>query len=281
MSSFSPSSSFSASPVTFVPRHLSLPSLTSSSRVLFIGDVHGCYEELQDLLALSGVEVGVDAVVLTGDLIAKGPFPMEVLHFVRTTPNVLTVMGNHDHHVVQAMMRREGIPAPLLSFPTLPPPPPPPPPPYDQQPHEFVAEKLTGEEERRWMASLPLSISLPSLSPPHVVVHAGLVPGVALEDQQPFVLMNVRNITEDGRGIKGKKEGVNWVERWTGPEKVIFGHAASRGVQQVEGGMALGLDSGCCYGKQLTGWLLPEGRLLQVQARRMYERPDHTRGGAE
>ena len=38
--------------------------------------------------------------------------------------------------------------------------------------------------------------------------------------------------------------------------------------------MALGLDSGCCYGKQLSGWLLPEGQLLQVQAKRVYQQPD-------
>ena len=271
MSTSSSSSPVPSPPLTFVPRHLSLPSLSSSSRVLFIGDVHGCWEELQELLALSGVEVGVDAVVLTGDLIAKGPFPLQVLHFVRTTPNVHSVMGNHDHHVVQALIRREAGKAS--------PSPPLPPPSYGQQPHEFVAAQLTEEADRRWLASLPLSISFPSLSPPHVVVHAGVVPGVPLECQQPFVLMNVRNVTEDGRGVKGKKEGVNWVERWKGPEKVIFGHAASRGVQRVEGGLALGLDSGCCYGKQLTGWLLPEGRLLQVQARRVYEQPDHSRGG--
>ena len=133
-------------------------------------------------------------------------------------------------------------------------------------------------EEKGWYSTLPLSLTLPALSPPHVVVHAGLLPGLPVEAQDPFLLMNVRNITEEGKGIKGKKEGVNWVERWRGPMKAVFGHAAARGLQVVEGGWALGLDSGCCYGKQLSGWLLPEGRLLQVQAKRVYEQPDAERG---
>lgn len=245
--------------------HLSLPSLTSTSRILFVGDVHGCYDELRELISAANIRLGEDAVILTGDLVAKGPKPLEVLRFVRGTPCVYSVMGNHDHHVVRAIVKREEKPLPS------------PVPPYEEQPHEHVAATLTADE-RRWYSNLPLTISLPSLSPPHVVVHAGVMPGVAWSEQDPFLLMNLRNITDDGRGIKGKKEGVNWVERWHGPEKVVFGHAAARGLQQPESGWALGLDSGCCYGKQLSGWLLPEGRLVQVPAQRVYEQPDHERG---
>ena len=209
---------------------------------------------------LSGVRIGVDFILLAGDLVAKGPKPLEVLRWVRSTANVWSVMGNHDHHVVAAIIRRQQKP---LQAPV---------PPYEEHPHEHVAALLSAEEAV-WYSQLPLSLSLPWLQPPHLLVHAGLVPGVELERQEPFVLMNIRNVTDDGRGLKSKKEGVNWVERWKGPTKVIFGHAAGRGVQQVEGGMALGLDSGCCYGKQLSGWLLPEGKLLQVQAKRVYEQP--------
>ena len=247
--------------VAFVPRHAALPDVLPTSRVLFVGDVHGCYEELQELIALSGVQVGVDTIVLTGDLIAKGPAPFDVLRFVQSTAHVHSVMGNHERHAVTAILRNQDQPLQSVV------------PPYDQRPHEHVAAALS-PADRQWLASLPLSISLPSLQPPHVVVHAGLVPGVALSEQKPIDVMNMRNLTADGAGTKSKKEGVNWVERWYGPEVVIFGHAAARGLQRPEGGWALGLDTGCCYGKQLTGWLLPERRLLQVRAKRVYQQPD-------
>ena len=51
---------------------------------------------------------------------------------------------------------------------------------------------------------------------------------------------------------------------WQGPELVIFGHDAKRGLQQEEN--AIGLDSGCVYGKKLTGIILPEREFVFVNA---------------
>ena len=155
--------------------------------MLFIGDVHGCYDELQELLSLSGVRVGVDLVLLCGDLVAKGPKPFDVLRFVHSTPNVWSVMGNHDHHVVQAMLRRQEKPLQGVV------------PPYDEQPHDHVAAVLS-HAERAWYAALPLSISLPWLQPPHLLVHAGLVPGTEVEAQEAFLLMNIRKRHRRGEG---------------------------------------------------------------------------------
>ena len=50
---------------------------------------------------------------------------------------------------------------------------------------------------------------------------------------------------------------------------MYFGHDAKRGLQLV--GAATGLDTGCCYGRQLSAMILPERRLVQVQALRVYE----------
>ena len=60
---------------------------------------------------------------------------------------------------------------------------------------------------------------------------------------------------------------------WSGPEAVIFGHDAARGLvrRELDGRLvALGLDTGCVYGGQLTGWIAEEDRLLQVPAARVY-----------
>ena len=251
--------------VTFTPRHDTLADIQPHHRVLFVGDVHGCFDELQALIAEAGVTAGTDYILLAGDLINKGPKPLELIEWLRTTPRAYSVMGNHDHHVVRAMQRQADGHTPDHMT-------------YDTHPHDYIAAHLS-PTQRHWYASLSLTIRLPSLSPPHLLVHAGLVPGVALEAQQPFDLMNIRNVLADGSGSKKRTDGVNWVDRYGGEQgTVVFGHCAARGVQLVQdgsGGMrCVGLDSGCCYGKELSGWLLPDRRLVQVKAFRMYANPD-------
>lgn len=58
---------------------------------------------------------------------------------------------------------------------------------------------------------------------------------------------------------------------WNGPQHVVIGHDARRGVQQYK--YATGIDSGCVYGNYLTGILIEDGvwdnrKLVQVKARK-------------
>jgi predicted phosphodiesterase len=55
--------------------------LEPKGRVIIIGDVHGCIEELKELLVKAEYVHGVDTVILVGDLSDKGPYPLEVGQF--------------------------------------------------------------------------------------------------------------------------------------------------------------------------------------------------------
>ncbi len=211
---------------------------------LIIGDVHGCLEELEALVKLAGLGPA-DRVILVGDLVAKGPDSRGVLQLCRER-GFLTVLGNHDAHVLRTRDPDEAHKV--------------------KGEHRQIAASLSKEDWEQLQAT-PLHRHLPELGVR--VVHGGFVPGVPIERQRREDCLNLRSIKPDGSGSKKIEDGVPWASRWTGPDFVVFGHDALRKLQQYP--HAWGLDTGCCYGGALTGVLLPEKRLLQVKARRVYK----------
>ena len=97
------------------------------------------------------------------------------------------------------------------------------------------------------------------------MVHGGLVPGIPIEQQTRDHLLNLRSIKDNGEPSK-KIVGAPWASLWTGPEHVVFGHDAVRGLQRHP--FATGLDTGCVYGRELTALVLPTGELVSVPAAR-------------
>ncbi|MGL9774071.1 MAG: bis(5'-nucleosyl)-tetraphosphatase (symmetrical) ApaH [Sodalis sp. (in: enterobacteria)] len=66
-----------------------------------IGDIHGCYDELKIILAHVRFDPAVDMLWLTGDLVGRGPGSLEVLRLVRSLgDSVRLVLGNHDLHLL-------------------------------------------------------------------------------------------------------------------------------------------------------------------------------------
>lgn len=66
-----------------------------------IGDIHGCFTELQELLAKVAFNPDNDQLWLTGDLVARGHDSLKVLRFVRSLGStVRLVLGNYDLHLI-------------------------------------------------------------------------------------------------------------------------------------------------------------------------------------
>src|SRR5687767_8998506 len=63
-------------------------------RTVVIGDIHGCPDELKQLVEKVGWQPG-ERLVFVGDLVAKGPDSQAVIAFARET-GALAVLGNHD-----------------------------------------------------------------------------------------------------------------------------------------------------------------------------------------
>jgi hypothetical protein len=215
-------------------------------RTIIIGDVHGCLDELLALVRRAHRDPD-DQIVLVGDLVAKGPDSEGVVAWARET-GVAAVLGNHDAHVLRAAAGDPDVRAP----------------------HRSVAASLS-RADLDWLRARPLWLRLgPLAGRPYVVVHGGFVPGVPLDDQERDLVLNLRSITNKGKPSK-KIEGTPWAALWGGPEHVVFGHDAVRGLQREP--FATGLDTGCVYGNELTALVLPEGELVSVPAARVYSTP--------
>ena len=222
-------------------------ALTRQPRVIAIGDVHGCIDELQALLRRCDYRPG-DLVVFLGDLVSKGPDSTSVVQMAREL-GAIGVRGNHDFEVIrwhQAI--KSGAEPPVIG-----------------SEHYQIASKLS-TADLRWMYSLPWYISSKELNA--LFVHAGFVSGIRLGKQNPRLMMNMRSILPDGTVTSKFFNNWPWARLWDGPHTVLFGHDADRGLQQYE--HAIGLDTGCVYGGRLTACILPEKRLVSVSAKREY-----------
>lgn len=214
------------------------------TRTIVIGDIHGCIEELSDLVKQCDVGKS-DGLVSVGDLVGKGPDSAGVVAFAREH-GMGTVRGNHDQHFLngwQALKLGKAMP-------------------WDNPEREAQCKALSATDWE-YLEALPYWLRIPEHDV--IIVHAGFVPSIPLESQDKNHMMTMRSLLPDGRPSK-RIEGVPWASKWPGPEHVLFGHDALRKLQQYP--HATGLDTGCVYGGMLTAVILPDRELVQVKAKR-------------
>ncbi len=208
-------------------------------RTLVVGDVHGCAGELEELLALAKA----DRVVFVGDLFTKGPDPVGVWNLAREHESVL---GNHEARLLRVAGGR---------------------PSRDVAARECVRLLDAGAPGWLvWVGRLPRTLQVKGF----VVVHAGLHPSGDLTQTDDKWMVSMRHFPFRDYSAPF------WHDHYVGSKPVIFGHHAARGLVRIykdERPYLLGLDTGCVYGGQLTGYLIEEDRLLQVGAREVYEEP--------
>lgn len=225
-------------------------------RTVIVGDVHGCSEELEELIEQVGYRPQ-DCWVFVGDLIARGPDTRGVLRLVRSL-GAQVVLGNHEQRLLEVRdARRIGLPGPKLG-----------------PGHEQVLKTL---EEHDWavLEGMRPWLELPEHSV--LVVHAGLDARKQLSEQKLEVLTKIRSI-EGGEPTERFSER-SWAETYEGPTHVVFGHNARLGLRFYP--FATGVDSGCVYGQALSALVLNRGerpahiserkkQVVQVQAQKAY-----------
>jgi diadenosine tetraphosphatase ApaH/serine/threonine PP2A family protein phosphatase len=213
------------------------------TRTVVVGDVHGCYDELLALVELVGLGAS-DRLVCVGDLVVKGEKNREVLELFMRDARFSSVLGNHDRALLE-YWKGERTKKEL------------------KRSQKKCLKQLKDEGERyaAYLDSLPAYLDLGS----HVVVHAGLRPGVALAAQTLDDLTELRTLGPD----RTSRVGERWYKAYDGEKIALFGHWPKK--KPRRGPRAVGLDTGCVYGRCLTAYVIETGEFYSVPALRAYD----------
>jgi len=230
-----------------------------------IGDIHGCYDELIELLADLGYADNGEAwvhpegrkAVFAGDLVDRGPKTPEVLKLVMsmtTSGNAYCVPGNHDIKLMRWLsgknvQAKHGLQESIdqLSFET-------------QEFRDQVKKFLDGLISHYVFDSGKL-----------VVAHAGLkesMQGRGSGAVREFCLYGETTGEIDEFGLPVR---LNWAAEYKGRAMVVYGHTPVPEAQWLNN--TIDIDTGCVFGGSLTALRYPERELLAVKAARVYCEP--------
>ncbi len=155
--------------------------MLDGSRSFVIGDVHACLDELKQLLRKIDYRREHDRLVFVGDLVGRGPYPLETLEFVRDLgSSCVNIMGNHDLALITQANQSKLVSDALSGF-------------HGQQSQELG---------QRWQDAIDWLAGSPFLYDDQVhgviVTHAGVPPQLTLTEAIGLARDLERQIRKDG-----------------------------------------------------------------------------------
>jgi polynucleotide kinase-phosphatase len=237
-----------------------------------IGDVHGCFDELVELLGKLEYRVDEEStdgrsfavghpagrkVVFLGDLVDRGPNTPGVMRLVMSIVKSgagLCVAGNHDVKLARALKGR------------------------NVQVTHGLAESLEqlgneSEDFKREVAEFIENLRSHYVLDEErlVVAHAGMkeeMQGRASRAVREFALFGETTGETDEFGLPVRYP---WADEYRGRSMVVYGHTPVPAPEWVN--HTINVDTGCVFGGALTGLRYPERELVSVPARRTYYEP--------
>ncbi len=227
-----------------------------------IGDVHGCYDELLDLLLELGYENKKELwqhpagrkLVFVGDLVDRGPKTSEVLKLVMNLVNAglaWCVPGNHDVKLLKWLNGKnvQATHGLQLSI--------------DQLQKETPAFR---QQIKTFIDGL---ISHYVFDNGNLVIsHAGLreeMQGRGSGAVREFCLYGETTGETDEFGLPVR---YNWAAEYKGKAMVVYGHTPVPEAQWLN--RTIDIDTGCVFGGKLTALRYPERELVSVPSHRVY-----------
>jgi protein phosphatase len=245
-------------------REVSFPNVHGPLDI--VGDVHGCLDELLELMGTLGYRIRQQAQEFTvtppegrtlafvGDLVDRGPSIPDVLRLVMSMARAgqaFIIPGNRDVELVRALKGHVvqityGMAQSLGQL--------------AEEPGEFC------NQARRFLDELP---SYGVFDEGRLVIaHAGLrepLQGKTSAEAREFAL---HGQTTGKRDKLGRLIRYNWAAEYHGKALVVFGHTPV--VKPLWVNNTVDIDTGCVYGGHLTALRYPERETVSVPAKAIY-----------
>lgn len=81
----------------------------AKKRKFVIGDIHSHYDEMMELFKVVQFDFENDLLISLGDLVDRGPKPIEVIEKLMTVKNFIHILGNHDEWCFQYLSNNEAL----------------------------------------------------------------------------------------------------------------------------------------------------------------------------
>jgi protein phosphatase len=232
-----------------------------------VGDVHGCFDELVELLRALGWEVDAETpsarhpggrkAIFLGDLVDRGPASPAVLRLVMdmvASGQALCVPGNHDTKLARKLRG------------------------HDVRITHGLAETLAQLEHEASAFREAVASFVEGLVSHYVlddgrlvVAHAGLkeaYQGRTSGRVREFCLYGETTGETDEYGLPVRHD---WASEYRGAAMVVYGHTPVVVPQWTN--RTICIDTGCVFGGRLTALRYPERELVHVAARAMHYAP--------
>lgn len=239
-----------------------------------IGDIHGCYDELETLLQKLGYQSSTQNLnlkpqkyyfhpqgrkaVFLGDLVDRGNRILDTLNLVQNmvaAGTALCVPGNHDIKLMRKLQGKNvkithGLDKTLAEIDALP-----------ADTREIYCQDIT-----KFLDSLVSHYVLDDGN--LVVAHAGMkaaLQGRGSGRVRDFALYGETTGETDDFGLPVRYD---WAAEYRGKAIVVYGHTPVLEPQWLNG--TIDIDTGCVYGGKLSALRYPEKEIVSVAAKQVY-----------
>ena len=261
-----------------------------------IGDVQGCYDELEKLCNKIKFNPNKDQLIFAGDLVNRGAKSLDVMKFcLRNKNSIRAVLGNHDFYLMYLIEHNE----------------------RNTSLNKILDSKHINDINN-WIKSLPLllKVYIKESNETFWIAHAGIpfiwsfetaktlsdeIQKVLKKDSYSLLknmwgdepkrwntklegskryrtiinyftrmryLDKTGSLMLDKKDLKSQKNYIPWfkqtIDNLDDNEYIIFGHwAALNGKTKLNN--IIGLDTGCVWGKKLTAIRLEDKKIISVK----------------